>query len=852
MKIDLIIYLLFYCLSVFSQNKTDEQKLAELVVAINNFNHLYPQEKVYLHFDNTGYYLGETIWFKAYISVAEDHRLSEISKVLYVELLTPEGKVVETQKLKIENGQARGGFLLKNRYFSGYYQVRAYTRCMLNFGEDVIFSRVFPVYDPANTNGIYEGEGFKEINIKPRNMRKEEKTNDLNLAFFPEGGHLITGIANRVAFKVTDKEGKALDITGKIDDTSNNEITSFKTLHLGMGSFVLNPDGKKQIAKIRYNNKEYTFDLPASKPEGYAMRVENLQPETLSVQVEKTAKLPAQLLGITFACRGRVYAIKALEPDSSGLYTLDLEKTRLPSGLIQITLFTPQGEVLAQRQAFVNNGIQALPVRVKHIKTNFEPLSPIDIAFEIKDGNHQAVETTFSLSVRDEATEVSTNYTDNILYNLLLSSDLKGYIENPAYYFEADDDHHRLALDLLMLVQGWTRYSWKQAAGVEPFVVKYWIEKSLMIDGSVLAFRKPFLQEDVEVTIWMTSHDGWSQQGQCITDKEGRFNFELADLTGPFELNLRAKAKDNKGTYRPLESRITLDRIFSPVPFAFAYYETHPVYTAKNESKEVFVPDKPMKANVETKEIDIQEKQLNESEKEDVWSYVLPEVEVKGKMSSRRALLDDPRFTVYDVAREIDHFIDKGENVPDNVLDFLVSVDPYYSYTMTAPLSDRDRNRNRGEYGGPGMRILSYYNRRRADFFVNTLTSGHRSFSVTELSMNEIEYISISNNSKGDGTPINILLNESAHAKYLPKGLRKTYFDGFAYPREFYSPDYSMATLPEPDVRRTLYWNPDVKTDRLGHASVLFYNNGTCKKLSISAEGLTDGNVPVMYNGNED
>jgi hypothetical protein len=209
----LLLFFLLSCLSAFSQEKTDEQKLAEFVVNINKFNYLYPQEKVYLHFDNTGYYKGETIWFKAYVVTSENNALSSLSKVLYAELLTPEGEIVASKKLKIENGQARGSFNLDDALYAGYYEVRAYTRCMLNFGEEVIFSRVFPVYDMPKQTGDYS---LKKMSVRGkeirRNLRKEENTKDLNLAFFPEGGNLVKEIANRVAFKATDKEGKALDV----------------------------------------------------------------------------------------------------------------------------------------------------------------------------------------------------------------------------------------------------------------------------------------------------------------------------------------------------------------------------------------------------------------------------------------------------------------------------------------------------------------------------------------------------------------------------------------------------------------------------------------------------------------
>ncbi|MDR2621964.1 MAG: hypothetical protein LBC48_05200, partial [Dysgonamonadaceae bacterium] len=126
-------------LPVFSQEDPERIKMLSFVKNIQTFNRLFPQEKVYLHFDNTGYFLNETIWFKAYVVHASSLRSDTLSRVLYVELLNPLGKVLETKKLRIENGQCHGDFQLtvfNYEYLAGFYEIRAYTRSMLNFGDD--------------------------------------------------------------------------------------------------------------------------------------------------------------------------------------------------------------------------------------------------------------------------------------------------------------------------------------------------------------------------------------------------------------------------------------------------------------------------------------------------------------------------------------------------------------------------------------------------------------------------------------------------------------------------------------------------------------------------------------------
>lgn len=158
-----------------------------------------PQEKVYLHFDNTGYFLTETIWFKAYV-LDESNKLSAISNVLYVELVSPEGGVVRTDKYKLENGMCCGDFYLDSVYLSGFYEVRAYTRYMRNFGTDNYFSRVFPVYD-AVRDGDY---GLRAMCVRSRNesLRKENggrqaRKKDMSSDILPYGVRDAIGIVSR-------------------------------------------------------------------------------------------------------------------------------------------------------------------------------------------------------------------------------------------------------------------------------------------------------------------------------------------------------------------------------------------------------------------------------------------------------------------------------------------------------------------------------------------------------------------------------------------------------------------------------------------------------------------------------
>jgi hypothetical protein len=200
----LLIFTACTLLTAVSQSRVDSVAYRALQVG-----RVMQQERVFLHFDNTAYYLGETIWFKAYVSFGNNDRPSVLSKVLYVELVAPEGYVVQTKKYKIgDDGSCYGEFELDPLLLSGYYEIRAYTRYMLNWDKSAVFSRVFPIFDKVNADNW----DFKNMLDRRRGFREKgewvsAELPEATLEFFPEGGNLVAGLESRVAFELRGKDG---------------------------------------------------------------------------------------------------------------------------------------------------------------------------------------------------------------------------------------------------------------------------------------------------------------------------------------------------------------------------------------------------------------------------------------------------------------------------------------------------------------------------------------------------------------------------------------------------------------------------------------------------------------------
>lgn len=823
----LLIVTQFCLMGLHAQSDSCLTRLAGFAKNISNFNNLYPQEKVYLHFDNTGYYLGDTIWFKAYVVSAVDLVPAFQSKVVYVELLTPEGRVLATRKLKVEDGQCHGEFALDDDLRSGFYEVRAYTRFMLNFDLGTLFSRVFPVYKEPEFDGDYAQRDMKEFyqNIGNDNLRQRpvEKFDKVDVTFFPEGGHLVNGIPSQVAFKATDKNGQGIDVTGTVLNDRNQEITTFASLHHGMGVFNVCPDSTNFKVKINYQDKMYTFRLPEIEPHGYVLTANSKTKDHLLLQLQKSANFRGDTLGISVVCRGKVCKFYLSDMVSQSSIILKIPKAELPTGIHQITVFNQKGVHLAQRMVFVNND-DYIRIVGNYTKKELKPFEKIQMDFALSDQQDQPVETTFSLAVRDAATDLPGHYADNLKSDLLLSSDLKGFIEDASYYLEADDPTHRTALDLLLMVQGWSRYSWNQMAGKEPFDCRYKSEKGIVIDGRVygatLLDRK--MKTNAKVMMWLYSEKVSPQKGSCMTDNEGRFNFLVNDFEGKCNLTLQAteksKGKDNNKD-KGIWTRIPLDRAISPLPRSFTFFDTD---TTKRiiENKD--------SGSLSTSIVKKSTAQIQ----------VLKDFRIKARKLTRV----NPDI-VYDVEKEIDDLIDQGKYYPSIVWDYLLDKNPKFWYKGDYPFAGQWKYGSNGAYvigfdergrwrNNPGIPPNDYCHTRPIEEVQRIVISG-------DLTLCRKYHVPGELIDSDPTTTILVYPFKNAAAR-SQKGIRITYLDGYSQSSSFYHPDYSQGVLPgDIDYRRTLYWNPDVKSDSTGNASVSFYNNSSCQKMTVRAETVT-------------
>lgn len=532
--------------NVYAQRTAIEERLSHAPV----------QEKPYLHLDNNCYFLGDTIWYKAYLVEAGNLRPTAESHILYVELVDPEGHVVERHRQYIGRPDAdHGDFALADTLRSGYYELRAYTRWMMNFcvterpynrkdrelfynrqmAKDffrdygTVWSRVVAVYERPEKDGDYSD---RQILPRPRQRALKPKKPSLNVTFYPEGGNLIAGTRCRIAFEALNEEGEAVNVTGKM------EGQDIRADFMGRGIFTYDvPEDGKPCATFDYKGTHYRFALPDILQQGLTLHVDEgnvtLQGRGLS----------AKHLKVAFLTRGMLRFLMEVSLDAKGDGTIRYDRSLLPTGVCDLVVYDENGNVLADRLFFVNHhDYEQRHIAIEGKKSQYQPYEKGDLTLM-----PPRDVSTLSVAIRDQRGMEPSHDDGTPLTDLLLTSDLQGFVARPYYYFERDDSLHRARLDVLLMVQGWRRYDFKELSDGKP--LRYHPEKNIEIDGAV--YKAPVFDpiEPDELPLWRDGVFGWTFEEVANTANLPAFTNWL--VTGKIVGEQGALAEKERGVLLP-------------------------------------------------------------------------------------------------------------------------------------------------------------------------------------------------------------------------------------------------------------------------------------------------------------
>lgn len=855
--------------------------------------YVYPQEKIHITTDKECYMAGDTIWLRAFVVDAASHCPVAASRYVYVELRNPFNEVESRVKIIGRNGVFSGYVPLDAKMAEGRFMLTAYTMFMENAGEDYFFKKAVNVTSAFSTkvdipyrlttepNGErkvhieytdresasrlpYEsfavehsngrrkqwakGSAPREVAVEPSERLLLVEINDeirkyidlrsaecdsIAVTLHPEGGYLIPGKACKVAFKAIGSDGLARDIEGRVVDSRGNQATTFGSLHRGMGYFTIAAQaGESYTAIIGHRGKQCcTVPLPQPRADVQVLHVAKSHHGRVAMIEAVGAEAKCNII---VQQRGRLLRAGVLR--TGEFASIDLSD--VPPGILQVLLLTDDGKVLSER-LFFNRGNMAVATLSAH-RTPCSSREKVTVDVDLSSFGGQ--EGSMAVSVTDDNT-VSRDSTVTILSNLLLQSDLQGYVEDAAWYFTTGSNTDA-ALDALMLTQGWRRYDIPAAlrgSYAEPPMA---IERGQEISGTVKSLWRGKPLANAEVSVIAPSRMFCNA---ARTDSLGRFRlngFDLPDGTKFIVQALNPKKKN--------EMNFSIDeQLFPNITFPAAI-QSAPLQQAAGVGEGAFIANEYARLNING-----------------TMSVMLNEIVVKAKKQA--AVLD--AFTVL-AHRSFDYrdFDKQAISSYEEVLRKFagVTIDQggikYRHQAVGVMIDGAFFENTTGSPGGTSMPSIvrpmtseggAVYAK---DLLGAAMAEGNTPINLTDIEMvapfnivKQIDFVmpndAVFLGPRAAGGVLRITTKDGSEteSRHLSPNFKAVTPLGYQRPAQHYSPRYEHTAVSDgSDLRSTVYWNPSMKIGNDGHSHFSFYTtDATSGSYTVSIDGLTQNGTII-------
>ena len=532
------------------------QTMQDTIIANFSLMERIPKEKLYLHLDKPFYGAGEKIWFKGYLVNAITHQDNAQSNFIITELINRSDSIVERKKIRRDSLGFHNAFTLPATLPAGDYYLRGYSNWMLNEDPDFFFSRNIKIGNSidntivssieyqqeddthytakikftSNVQAVFENTTIKYLylengKIKNKGKKKTDEngwisislpdlkspaarrievefddpqyiykrtfhlpvfTNDFDVKFFPEGGALINIPHQNVAFKAQGADGFSKEIEGFLFNSKGDTLTNFRSEHNGMGIFTMNPvNNETYYVTVRTNDSiTKRFDLPAIEPKGISIAMSHYKQE-IRYEIQKTEATEwPQKLFLLAHTRGKLAILQPINPKRT---FGKMNDSLFTEGITHFMLIDEQGNALSERLIFVPDH-KPNQWQITTDQPTYGKREKVSLQIAAKDNEGNPVEGTFSVSITDRKSIQPDSLADNILSNLLLTSDLKGYVEDPAFYFLNQDARTLRSIDYLMMTHGWRRHKMENVLRTPSLNFTNYIEKGQTISGRIMGF----------------------------------------------------------------------------------------------------------------------------------------------------------------------------------------------------------------------------------------------------------------------------------------------------------------------------------------------------------------------------
>ena len=773
--------IIFSCLHLTAQ---------DLDSTITTYADKYAQERTYLHYDKSTYAPGETIWFKAYmmksIYPADD------SKTFYVDWTDDKGNLLFHGVTPVVDATTNGQFDIPANYTGSFIHVRAYTKWMLNFDTAFLYN--------------------KDIRILLKNPASQAKNTIVpTLEFFPEGGDAIAGLNNKIAFKANDQWGRPVKIKGIVQNNTGTTIDSLRVMHDGMGYFFITPkSGETFTAKWKdEKGADHITSLPAIKPGGVALMLTlNGTRRTFNITATKDiiAKSPAiNLIGTM----NQLQVFKVSKDITTGTAKGIIPTGDLPSGILTITVFDNEWKPLTERITFVNNEeyIFHPEMTVEHWGLNKRARNEIQITIP------DSLSANLSVAVTD--IDIDADSSNTIISHLLLTSDIKGQVYNPSYYFLNTSDSISQHLDLVMLTHGWRRFVWDDVVKGKFPKINFPKDTSFMtLSGSVYGATPSQLREAATIILIFKQKN---EEGKFLllpVEPNGHFSDPTVLLFDTAHVYYRLSKGLANASAQFMEGRLPAPTYRLPATGIF--------YNQRGDTSGSY---RHFKLTDDLNQL------LQQYE-----GKLLENVVVKAKIKNPVDVLDE-KYTSGLFAGgdgyQFDLLNDPFAASQQNIF--------YYLQGKVAGLQVTVNGANASLSWRGGSPQL-FVDEVQADVGL-----------VSGIAVNDIAYIKVfrppffGGGNSGNGA-IAIYTRRGNDIKPTPgKGLANSNINGYTSIRQFYSPNYSSFSQgnDKKDLRTTLYWNPQVVINpQKNKATLSFYNNDISRAFRVVIEGMTkDGRL---------
>lgn len=807
-------FVFFVCglVGAYGQNK-------EIVREVVKYTRAYPQEKIYVHTDKPYYAAGDTIWFRVYLADAVTNEKVHRSRYVYVELLDNRADTLIQRAMvqRDSNNVYANALILPRGMRSGNYTLAAYTQWMRNYGKEMFFYKQISITGRGGDDVFDEdgetGQQTEEEKLIAGDMKKdnyrEKDLNEISMSLMPEGGHLIVGKKQRLAFKVVGNNGYGVDVSVKLVRQDGVVLAREKSKHLGMGFLYVTPSVKDTLTLVAESRGGLTCSAQVPQPltSGASMLVEHRK-EQLIMHPLLTKDIETKHLacvvhgGCNFA-----FHLPVLRDTPACI-----ERNTLRTGVVSVMIVdTLTKTVLAERLAFVR-GTGTVQSDIVMTTPKKGPKQPVKLSFDLKSDDKLTMRGIYSLSVADHGVVKADTLQPMLESHILINSELRGYIENPNYYFTDVTRKKDRMLDLLMMTQGWRRYDLKEILEGKKPEMTYGVDSMQVISGSVRSVVGGSMR-NVKLSLLSSTGD------KNDIPLEGRKKFRLTDLdfTDGTTFQMQAYGPFNAQAF--LELKIdTLDFPKLTNPFkgmpSSRFVKLAGGYSTQAKTQIMYASADKV---IELEEVVKTGKRIHKS---------------KGLIAGqppRGYADDDPQLARFSSVSAMIRML--GMRI-------IQKEDERKLYANTGLGPDKNNS------------VVVYLDNMRidAEMLLNSIN-------ITDI--RSVEYyprndtrLAVYGNDAVVGGLLLIYEKDGRTKKRTvnPRSMATVKQIGYRKPIEFYSPQYpdadkSMYT--RPDHRTTLFWTPTLEVGRDGKAEVNFYSSDVSNEYIVTLEGISDNAKPV-------